>query len=527
MMTRCLRAKSRNAVEPLRARRVSNAARLKATCLLLCLLVLFPFVPSYASSNLGASETPNPASTASSAGAVTGELTSAPDDQKSVAITIYNVNLGLVRDRRDITLPRGESALKFEGVASQINPATVHIKSLTAPGDLSIVEQNYEYDLLSPQKLLDKYVGKKVTLVLRSYENQTEKLTPVEAILLANNNGAVWQIGKEIVINPSNIAEIRFPQLPESLIANPTLVWRLDSDRATTQQVEASYLTGGINWRADYVVLVNPDDTRVDLTGWVTINNTSGAEFRNAELKLVAGDIHRAQDRDAYEQKMRDQVAARAKKEDNFNEESFFEYHLYTLQRKTTIKNAQTKQISLLDANGAGANKQFIIYGQPYYYRGYNRPGEPIKEKIGVYMEFGNTAKNGLGMPLPAGIVRLYKADSAGGQQFIGEDRIDHTPKDENVKVKVGDAFDIVGERKMMDYKVLGGNVYEYSYQIVIRNHKKEAVTVVVNEPIGGDWEMVTSSHRWEKTAAFAARFPIQVASDGSATLTYRVRVRW
>jgi hypothetical protein len=492
------------------------SSRLKPTAVLIAVLLVLPAVPSLADNRRG------------EAGAEREvELSSVPEDQKSVALTIYNVNLGLVRDRRDITLPRGESALKFEGVASQINPATVHIKSLTSPDDLSIVEQNYEYDLLSPQKLLDKYVGKKVTLVLKSFENQTERLTPVEATLLANNQGAVWQIGDQIVINPSSIAEIRFPQLPESLKANPTLVWRLANDRNSSQEVEASYLTGGINWRSDYVVLVNSDETRADVTGWVTIDNNSGAEFRNAELKLVAGDVHRAENRQMYEAKMRADIAASAAKEQQFREESFFEYHLYTLQRKTTIKNAQTKQISLLDAKGIGASKQFVIYGQPYYYHGYNNPGEPIKEKIGVYIEFSNSAKNGMGQPLPAGVVRLYKADSQGGQQFIGEDRIDHTPKDENVKVKVGDAFDIIGERKMMDYRVISDRVYEYAYQIVLRNHKKEAVTVVVNEPIGGDWGMVTSSHKWEKTAAFAARFTVPVAADGSATLSYRVRVRW
>lgn len=455
------------------------------------------------------------------------ELKSTPDEQNSVAITIYNVNLGLVRDRRDIRLPRGESALKFEGVASQINPATVHIKSLTAPDDLAIVEQNYEYDLLTPQKLLDKYVGKKIVLVLRSIENQNERLVPTDAVLLANNNGAIWQINDRIVINPSNIAEIRFPQLPESLIARPTLVWRLANEKNLTQTVEASYLTGGINWRADYVVLINADDTRADLTAWVTIDNNSGAEFKNAELKLVAGDIHRAEDRAAYEGRMRDDVAKSAARQEQFKEESFFEYHLYTLQRRTTIKNAQTKQISLLDARGVSASKQFIIYGQPYYYHGYNRPGDPIKEKVGVYIELMNSEKNGLGQPLPAGIVRLYKADAAGGQQFIGEDRIDHTPKDESVKLKVGDAFDIVGERKMMDYRVIASDVYEYAYQITFRNHKKEPVTITVNEPIGGDWEMLSATHKWQKTAAFAARFAVPVAANGSATLNYRVRVRW
>ncbi|HLG16461.1 MAG TPA: DUF4139 domain-containing protein [Blastocatellia bacterium] len=475
---------------------------------LLTSLSLVPVAPSFASTS--------------------GEdQTSSAETQKSVAITIYNVNLGLVRDRRDIQLPRGETSLNFAGVASQINPATVHIRSLTEPGALSVVEQNYEYDLLSPQKLLDKYVGKSLTLVLRSYVNQSEQLTPTEAVLLANNNGAVWQIGDKIVINPSNIAEIRFPQLPESLIAKPTLVWRLANDRLASHSVEASYLTGGINWRADYVMLVNPDETRSDITGWVTIENNSGAEYRNAELKLVAGDIHRAENRQAYEMRMREELAAKAARDENFKEESFFEYHLYTLQRRTTIKNAQTKQISMLDASGVGSRKQFVIYGQPYYYHGYNNPGEPIKEKIGVYIEFANSEKNGLGKPLPAGIVRLYKADSSGGQQFIGEDRIDHTPKDEMVKVKVGDAFDIVGERKMMDYRAISSRVYEYAYQIVLRNHKKEAVTIVVNEPIGGDWEMLTSSHEWTKTAAFAARFNVPVAADGTATLSYRVRVRW
>ena len=310
----------------------------KTVGVLLTSLLLVPVVPSFGVTR-------------------SNDLTSTPEEQKSVAITIYNVNLGLVRDRREIALPRGEASLKFGGVAQQINPATVHIKSLTSPDALSVVEQNYEYDLLSPAKLLDKYVGRKVTLVLRSFENQTEVLKPTEATLLANNSGAVWQIGDQIVINPSNISEIRFPQLPESLIAHPTLVWRLSSDRAATQSVEASYLTGGINWKADYVVLVNSDETRADVTGWVTIDNKSGAEYRNAELKLVAGDVHRAQDRDAYEGKMRDMVAAQAAKKEQFAEESFFEYHLYTLQRRTTIKNArQNKSACLTRAEWAPPN---------------------------------------------------------------------------------------------------------------------------------------------------------------------------
>jgi len=213
--------------------------------------------------------------------------------------------------------------------------------------------------------------------------------------------------------------------------------------------------------------------------------------------------------------------------ESQFQEQGFFEYHLYTLQRPTTIRDNETKQVSLLEAAGFDVKKEFVLNGQRYYYTSYNNPGQPIKEKVGVYIQFRNSQQNKLGMPLPAGTVRLYKKDDKGNQQFIGEDRIDHTPKDEDVRVKVGDAFDIVAERKQTDYKVIARNVYEYAYEIKIRNHKDGPVTIVVNEPIGGDWEMITSTFEAKKTAAFAAQFNVPVAKDGEATLAYRVRVRY
>lgn len=222
--------------------------------------------------------------------------TSTIEDQKSVAITVYNSNLGLVKDTRTLRLPRGASQLRFMDVAQQINPATVHIKSTTAPNALDVIEQSYEYDLLNPQKLLDKYVGKELTLVLRTVENNTEKMVPTRATLLSNNSGQVWQIGDQIVINPTNIAEIRFDRLPQDLIAKPTLVWSLNNTGAQEHTVEASYLTQGLNWRADYVVVVNQNDTKADLNGWVTINNNSGTAYRNAELKLVAGDVNRVRE---------------------------------------------------------------------------------------------------------------------------------------------------------------------------------------------------------------------------------------
>lgn len=454
--------------------------------------------------------------------------TSTLEDQQSVAITVYNSNLGLVKDTRTLKLPRGTSQLRFMDVAQLINATTVHIKSLTAPDGLNVVEQSYEYDLLNPQKLLDKYVGQELTLVLRTIESNTEKLTPTRATLLSNNNGQVWQIGGQIVINPTNVAEIRFDRLPQDLIAKPTLVWTLNNTGADTHTVEASYLTQGLNWRSDYVVVVNQNDTKADLNGWVTLTNSSGTVYRNADLKLVAGDVNRVRDEVMAVKSARvADMAAAGAAQPQFQEQAFFEYHLYTLQRKTTIKNNETKQISLLSAADFGIKKELVINGQPYYFQGYNNPGEPIKEKVGVYVSFKNVKENGLGQPLPAGIVRVYKADSTGAQQFVGEDRIDHTPKDEPVRIKLGDAFDVVAERKQTDYKNIARRVFEYAYEIKIRNHKEEAITVLVNEPIGGDWEIINSSFPAEKTAAFAARFNVPVVKDGEAVLSYRVRVKY
>ena len=456
----------------------------------------------------------------------TSEQTTTARDRQSVNITVYNSNLGLVRETRRLTLPDGRIALRFSDVTSQIRPETVHLASLTSPSALRILEQNYQYDLLNPAKLLDKFVGKEITVVLRHYQNNTESFEPVQATLLSNNGGQVWRINGQIVINPSNISEIRFPDIPKNLVATPTLVWDVENGFTGAQTIEASYLTGGMNWRADYVLLVNADDTKGDLQGWVTLTNQSGATFEDARLQLVAGDVNRVSSEREFA--LAGVMAKRADmNESQFQEQGFFEYHLYTLQRPATIRDNETKQVSLLEAAGFNVQKEFVLNGQHYYYAGYNSPGQPIKEKVGVYVQFRNSQQNKLGMPLPAGTIRLYKKDDRGNQQFIGEDRIDHTPKDEDVRVKVGDAFDIVAERKQTDYKVIARNLYEYAYEIKIRNHKDSAINVVVNEPIGGDWEMISSTFEAKKTAAFAAQFHVPVAKDGEATLAYRVRVRY
>jgi hypothetical protein len=460
------------------------------------------------------------------ASAQSSEQTTTGRDRQSVNITVYNSNLGLVRETRRLTLPQGRIALRFADVTAQIRPETVHLASLTAPASLRILEQNYQYDLLNPGKLLDKFVGREITLVMRRYQNNTESFEPVQATLLSNNGGQVWRINGQIVINPANITEMRFPDLPKNLVATPTLVWDLENRESAAQTIEASYLTAGMNWRADYVLVVNADDTKGDLQGWVTLTNASGASFEDARLQLVAGDVNRVSEQRNYALG----AAMAGKSMDSvsqFQEQGFFEYHLYTLQRPTSVRDNETKQVSLIEAAGFDVKKEFVVNGQRYYYTNYNNPGQPIKEKVGVYVQFRNSQLNKLGMPLPAGTVRLYKKDDKGNQQFIGEDRIDHTPKDEDVRVKVGDAFDIVAERKQTDYKVIARNVYEYAYEIKIRNHKETSISVVVNEPIGGDWEMLSSTFEAKKTAAFAAQFNVPVAKDGEATLSYRVRVRY
>jgi hypothetical protein len=347
-------------------------------------------------------------------------LSTGLEDQTGVALTIYNVNLGLVKDQREIKLTKGTGELRFMDVASQIIPASVHIKSLIDPESLQILEQNYEYDLLNPQKLLDKYVGKEVKLYYKNAYTEREEI--VTATLLSNNGGPIFKIGDEITFG--HPGRIIFPEIPENLISKPTLVWLIENNLSSAQKVEASYLTNGINWRSDYVVTLNAKDDKADLSGWVTVDNKSGTTYKNARLKLIAGDVNRVKDEYEYKDKMRRYALAEASKaKEQFKEEEFFEYHVYTLQRPATIKENQTKQISLITADNIPVKKELLYQGARYYY--YNQYGEAItNQKVGVFVELANKKENNLGIPLPKGTVRVYKHDSEGSLQFIGEDSI-------------------------------------------------------------------------------------------------------
>jgi hypothetical protein len=458
------------------------------------------------------------------------EIPTTQKDLQGLAVTIYNDSLALVKDQREVRLPKGEVQLAFQEVSAQIRPETALLRNLTEPKGFFVVEQNFDFDLLTPAKLLDKYVGQKVTVVsMRSNpDGAGAKELREEATVLATNSGTVLQFADRI--ETSAPGRIVFPKVPENLRARPTLVVTLNSPAERLQKLELSYLTSGLGWKADYVANLSSDEKHLDLNGWVTLTNTSGVAYPDATLQLVAGDVNRVQDRPQRVYAMMEMAKA-APAAPQMKEESLFEYHLYTLDRPTTLKAAQTKQVALLSASSVPVRKEYLLRGDSYYYQ--SQYGEiAAKMKVGVFVEFDNRTEARMGMPLPKGVVRVYKRDSEGRAQFVGEDAVDHTPKNETVRLKLGDAFDVTARRKQTDFKKLAGTsrynyVYEAAFEVELKNAKKEAVTVSVLEPMPGDWEMLSQSHPHTKEAAGAAKFRVPVPAEGSATLSYRVKVKW
>jgi len=480
-----------------------------------CLAISAAFAASGTRSAFADAKPPaNPAASAHS--------TSTADDRKTVSITVYNQNFGLVREVRELpALGNGKVELEFRDVAANIQPETVSIKSVGAGGGLSVLEQNYRYDLLTPQTLLEKYVGKRVRAY--RYHEQTGKEDVVDADLLSVEGGAVMRINNEITFGyPGRLA---FPQVPDNLIAKPTLVWLVDS-AAAKQTVEVTYLTQNLNWSADYVLVVDDAEKKGDLNGWVTLVNQSGTSYKNAELKLVAGDVNRVRPEAvpvAYGYAMAKSARAEAPQ---FQEQGLFEYHLYSLQRPTNVLQNEQKQVNLLSAAGIGVNKKLIFFGQQYWFRG--QYGQVMSnQKVGAYLDIQNSEQNRLGMPLPKGTLRVYKADKSGAKQFVGEDSIDHTPRDEKLRVKMGESFDVVGDRKQTEWHELGTCTSESAWEIEIRNHKDTAIEVEDYEPIGGDWTIVSSSQVAEKKDANTFTFNIKVPARGKTKVNYKVRVKW
>ena len=452
------------------------------------------------------------------------EVVSTAADQQGVALTIYNDDLALVKDARRVRLGRDGNQLAWREVSAQMRPETAQLRNVSTPGGFRLLEQNFDFDLLTPQKLLEKYVGREVA-VIRSHPT-TGVETRETATVLATNGGVVLKFADRIETGvPGRLA---FSGVPDTLRDRPTLVISLVNPTAGPQNLELSYLTGGLSWRADYVAELNAGDDRLDLNGWVTLTNQSGAAYRDAKLQLVAGDLNRVREERPL---TREVMAMAAKAADaEMQQEALFEYHLYTLQRPTTLAENQTKQVALMSAMRVPVKKEFLLTGQNYYYSGQHGDlGQKLK--VGVFAEFDNRGE-GLGIPLPRGVIRVYKKDSQGNAQFVGEDRIDHTPKNETVRLKLGDAFDVTADRRQTDFKKLAGTgrynyVYESAYEIVLKNAKPEAVTVTVREPMPGDWTMVSESQPHAKAASGTAEWKVKVPADGRTTLSYRVRVRY
>ena len=448
-------------------------------------------------------------------------------DQQSVAVTIYNENLALVKDQRRIVLEAGRNRLALREVSGRMRPETALLRSLSHPGTLSLVEQNFDFDLLTPAKLLEKYVGRNVRIVRTHPTTGAESMET--ATVLAATSGVVLRIGDRIETGlPGRIV---YDGVPANLRDRPTLVTELDAARAGVQNVELSYLSAGLAWKADYVAELNGADTALDLNGWVTLTNTSGTAYPNAKLQLVAGDINRVREELRLSQKALASRAAEAAPASQMAQEALFEYHLYTLSRPTTIADNQTKQVSLLSAQNVPVVKELVLQGSDYYYRS-SVGGIGQKMKVGVFVQLENRESSRLGMPMPKGVVRVYKKDSAGNAQFVGEDRIDHTPKNETVRLRLGEAFDVTADKKQTDFKRReptnrASYVFESAYEIVLRNAKKEAASVVVREPVPGDWTMLEETQRHSKVAAGTAEWQVRVPAEGSTTLRYRVLVRY
>ena len=452
-------------------------------------------------------------------GEVIHEVTSSAEDRESTAVTVYNDDLALIKERRKVNLTAGMTRLSLREVSAQMRPETALLRAVTG-SPISLIEQNFDFDLLTPQTLLAKYVGKEVT-VLRSHPTTGEEKSE-KATVLANNGGTVLRFADRIETGAPG--RIVFGGVPANLRDRPTLSVLLDGNGGN-QSLELSYLTGGLHWKADYVANLASGGKHMNLSGWVTLTNKSGAAYTDARLQLVAGNVNRVYERRERMPMPSSMVEPTLLAKPAMSQESLMDFHLYSVERPTTIADNQTKQLALLSADAIPVRHEYLLRGSEYYYR--SRHGElGQKLKPAVFVSFDNKGGE-LGKPLPAGIVRVYAMDSKGAAQFVGEDSIDHTAKNETIKLKLGEAFDVTADRKQTNYKKLGETTAETSFRIDLRNAKDEAVTVRVQEPLFGDWEITQENHRSTKESSNTAVWNINVPAGGSAVLEYTARVKW
>lgn len=434
----------------------------------------------------------------------------------SVAVTVYNNNFGVIKEQRPIVFEEGFNTIRFTDVASSIEPASVSFQCLSAPGKIAILEQNYEYDLVGTASLLKRYLDKPVTISIKGSGSDAGRET--EGVLLAardNNLIIKNEEGLIEIISENSIENISLSQLPDNLVTKPTLIWLAQSESAGSQQCEVTYTTTNIGWNADYSAILNADENALDISGWVTIDNRSGATYKDATIKLIAGDVRRVEEARPIRREM-DLMYAKAAAP-AFEEKPFMKYHLYTLGRRSTINNNQTKQIEFITPALNVPAKKIYLYER-----------QKKNDKVQIKFEFENKKEYNLGIALPKGKVRVFKKDTDDSLEFVGEDLIDHTPRDEKLSLYIGDAFDIAVEYKLLDSRAERRVRWE-KYSIELRNRKDSAVAVFVDEkfPAWVNWKIESSSHSYVKKDVATVRFTVEIAANATATVEYSVTQKW
>src|SRR5262245_28281884 len=444
----------------------------------------------------------------------------------------------MIRQERALDLTRGVNRLNFRDVAAFIDPTTVAFESLTAPDATRVNEQSFQFDLVSTEKLMERYLEQVVT-VDQLAGNRVNQIT---GRLLSTQGGLVLAAEDGKIHTLNNYNGVHFPDLPGGLMTRPTLIWDVATEQAGRHDTRVTYQTAGITWWADYNLTFSPgadaNSGFLDVGSWVSILNRSGATYPDARLKLIAGDVNRAQPAAAPQFRARDALLAQAAVDEGFAEQSFFEFHLYTLGRNTTIDDNSTKQIELFPTvRRVPAKKLLVYYGLLPQYLGFGgrypqrELGRPMNRKVDVYLEFENREAAGLGIPLPAGRMRVSQLDAADDSlELIGEDVIDHTAKDETVRVALGSAFDVVGERRQVAFTIdTDAKRMDETIEVKVRNHKTEPVDVLVRETLYR-WttnNIVEATHQYQREDARTVHFPVTIAPDGEAVVRYRVRYTW
>jgi len=440
------------------------------------------------------------------------------------AVTVYNQDFGVVRATHTFEIPVGVSAVTLKDVAAKIDPTSVLFFCPPQAG-CEVLEQNFNYDLVSVGKLLGKMLDQPVEVV-------TEGGKLYAGTLLAFDDGRLTLAGDDgiqILYLEDEYQAIRLPRLPDGLMLEPALVWRVSREQDGTVPVEVAYQTAGLNWQADYNVLVRPDERRLDITAWVTLTNTSGAAYPEANLKLVAGDVHKVkaeEEAPLIMERMAGAMEAPAPPP-GFEERQFAEYHLYELGRPTTIRENQSKQIELFSAHDVGYSVAYEFAQNNRPSRGRYMPYPPSEggemTPLAIVLTVPNTQENQLGLPIPAGNVRLYQRDRLGDEHFVGDDTVDHTPKDEELSLTVGRSFDVLGSRRMTDQNRISRLAHTESYEVAIRNHKDSPVAVRVLEQLHGrmNWKIQEASMDWTKKGFQTILFEFELDANAERKITY------